>query len=48
MSARQLREMKKKALQSYKKIPTIRQMSEAEKGKAQREADKMIQEFELE
>lgn len=47
MSSKKIREMKKKALQSYKKIPTIRQRSDNEKKissmDAERELDNFIQ-----
>ena len=47
VSSKKVREMKKKALQSYKKIPTIRQRSDAEKAasgaKAEQELDNFIQ-----
>ena len=37
--------MKKKALQSYKNIPTIKQESDNEKAAATREAEKQLDSF---
>lgn len=43
ISAKKIREMKKKALQSYKKIATIKQKSDKEKNASSEEADRIIQ-----
>lgn len=45
LSAKKIREMKKKALQSYKKITTIKQKSDNEKKKSSLDADRELENF---
>lgn len=45
LSSKELRKMKKKALQSYKKIHTIQNIAESETRTAAREADDALDKF---
>ena len=45
LSSKALRQMKKKALQSYKKIDTIKNIAETETRSAAREADETLERF---
>lgn len=45
LSAKKIREMKKKALQSYEKIDTIKKKSDKELAKSSKDAEEIINDF---